>query len=52
MTELDGNDHSVFKLCYHIILVIKYRRSVIDSSIQTKALEVIRQYIESQGEKL
>ncbi|RBR33837.1 hypothetical protein EB26_01700, partial [Enterococcus cecorum] len=28
--ELDTNNHSVFLLFYHLILVTKYRRQVID----------------------
>ncbi|MGE4320145.1 MAG: IS200/IS605 family transposase, partial [Acholeplasmataceae bacterium] len=28
--KLDNNNHSVFKLYYHLILVIKYRKPVID----------------------
>lgn len=31
--NLDTNRHSVFKLYYHLILVIKYRRKVIDDNI-------------------
>jgi len=29
LTELDTNNHSVFSLNYHLVLVIKYRRRVI-----------------------
>lgn len=31
--NLDTNRHSVFKLYYHLILVIKYRRKVINDNI-------------------
>ncbi|MGG3989877.1 transposase, partial [Bacillus smithii] len=31
-TELDNN-HSVFLLYYHLVLVVKYRRQVIDDPI-------------------
>jgi len=31
--ELDTNNHSVFLLYYHLILVTKYRRQVIDDEI-------------------
>ena len=34
MLNLDDNNHSVFTLWYHIILVIKYRRNVIEDSIE------------------
>lgn len=30
---LDNNNHSVFKLYYHLILVVKYRRKVFDDEI-------------------
>ena len=35
--ELDNNNHSVFKLYYHLILVIKYRKSVIVDVISDMA---------------
>ena len=31
--KLDNNNHSVFKLYYHLILVTKYRRKVINDEI-------------------
>ena len=30
---LDNNNHSVFKLYYHLILVVKYRRKVFDDEM-------------------
>lgn len=33
--ELDSNNHSVFKLYYHLIMTTKYRRKVIDDEIST-----------------
>jgi len=30
---LDNNNHSVFKLYYHLILVVKYRRQVFDDEL-------------------
>jgi len=30
---LDSNNHSVFKLYYHLILVVKYRREVFDDEM-------------------
>lgn len=95
MHNLDGNAHSVFLLHYHLVMVVKYRRKVIDDRISDRArqifeyiapnygivleewnqireklwkeafwsqsfcllttggvtVEVVRQYIESQGEK-
>lgn len=35
--ELDTNNHSVFLLYYHLILVTKYRRQVIDDEISDYA---------------
>ncbi len=67
--NLGNNAHSVFLLYYHLILVVKYRKKVLDDSISNRAkeifwsrifcllsaggapIEVIRQYIESQGER-
>ena len=40
MRELDNNNHSVFLLTYHLILVVKYRRSVIDDAIATRIREI------------
>ena len=52
MRELDHNAHSVFLRYYHLILVVKYRRRVFDEQVSRGApVEVIRQYIETQGEK-
>jgi putative transposase len=45
MQELDNNNHSVFLLYYHLILIIKYRRKVIDNNI-SKRLKEIFEYIE------
>jgi len=36
MTELDTNNHSVFSLYYHLVLVVKYRRRVITDSISDR----------------
>ena len=38
--ELDNNNHSVFKLYYHLILVVKYRRQVIDDKINARLKEI------------
>ncbi len=35
--ELDTNNHSVFLLYYHLVLVTKYRRQVIDDEISDYA---------------
>jgi len=38
--QLDNNNHSVFLMYYHLILVIKYRRKVIDDTISERAKEM------------
>lgn len=45
--ELDSNNHSVFKLSYHLVLVVKYRRKVIDDSISNRLKEIF-EYISSK----
>jgi len=40
MIELDTNAHSVFLLHYHLVLVVKYRRKVIDDTISQRAREI------------
>ncbi len=38
--ELDNNNHSVFLMYYHLILVIKYRRNAIDDRISVRLKEI------------
>jgi putative transposase len=40
MIELDNNNHSVFLLYYHLILVTKYRRSIICDNISNRLKEI------------
>lgn len=40
MDKLDRNQHSVYLLYYHLIMVVKYRRKVIDDGISTQAREL------------
>ena len=40
MLILDNNNHSVFLMYYHLILVTKYRRKVLDDSICSRAKEI------------
>ncbi|WP_176585336.1 IS200/IS605 family transposase [Priestia megaterium] len=35
--KLDSNNHSVFSMYYHLVLVVKYRRNVIDDTISEYA---------------
>ena len=39
-TIYDNNNHSVFSLNYHLILVIKYRRKVISEKIKNRLIEI------------
>ncbi|MEA3422664.1 MAG: IS200/IS605 family transposase [Bacillota bacterium] len=38
--NLDTNNHSVFMLNYHLILVVKYRKEVINSTISERLKEI------------
>ena len=37
---LDNNNHSVFLMYYHLVLVVKYRRKVIDKDISNRLREI------------
>ncbi len=45
--ELDSNNHSVFLLYYHFVLVTKYRRQVIDDEISEYAKDTFVRIAES-----
>ena len=45
MKELESNNHSVFSLNFHLVLVVKYRRKVIDDEISERLREIF-EYIE------
>ncbi|WP_411842372.1 IS200/IS605 family transposase [Salinicoccus sp. HZC-1] len=38
--ELDSNNHSVFLMYYHLVLVVKYRRKPIDDTLSDYAKEM------------
>ena len=38
--KLDNNNHSVFLMYYHLVLVTKYRRKVIDKTISQRLREI------------
>lgn len=38
--NLDSNNHSVFSLFYHLVLVIKYRRRVLDDAVSDRLKEI------------
>ena len=38
--KYETNNHSVFAMNYHLILVVKYRRKVVSDKIQDKLIEI------------
>ena len=40
MEKLQHNAHSVFSMYYHLILVVKYRRKVIDEKVSARLREI------------
>lgn len=38
--KIDNNNHSVFLLHYHLVLVVKYRRKVFDDALSDRAKEI------------
>ena len=40
MENMDHNAHSVYLMYYHLIMVVKYRRKVINDSISERAKEI------------
>ena len=40
VSELDKTNHSVYKLTYHLVLVVKYRRNVITEPIFNRLIEI------------
>lgn len=49
MDILDKNQHSVYLLYYHLIMVVKYRRRVIDDEISEQAKELFNKIGKSYG---
>ena len=39
-SKLDKTNHSVYKLTYHLVLVVKYRKNVITKSIFNRLIEI------------
>lgn len=50
--QLDTNNHSVFLLYYHLVLVIKYRRKVIDDNISNRLKEIFEKIQDNYNIKL
>ena len=38
--DLDRNSHSVYNLNYHLVLVVKYRRTVINNEISNRLKDI------------
>ena len=38
--ELQTNNHSVFSLNYHLVMVVKYRRKVLDDEVSNRLKEI------------
>ena len=43
--KLESNNHSVFSLNYHLVLVVKYRRPVINDTVSARLREIF-EYIQ------
>lgn len=49
ITKLDSNNHSVFLLYYHLVLVTKYRRKVLDDEISDYLKDHFIRLLEPKG---
>ena len=49
MKEMDRNSHSVYLLYYHLVMVVKYRRKVIDDQISDRAKEIFEYIAPNYG---
>lgn len=47
--DLDNNNHSVFLLHYHLVLVVKYRRNVLSPSVSAHLKETFVRLLEPKG---
>lgn len=47
--ELHHNAHSVFSMYYHLVLVVKYRRKVIDEKISSRLKEIFEYIAPNYG---
>ena len=43
------NRHSCFLLCYHIVLVTKYRKPVLQGALKDTVYQIIRDIVEERG---
>lgn len=49
MLEFDHNQHSVYLMYYHLIMVVKYRRKVIDEDISARGREIFEHIAPAYG---
>ncbi len=49
MDKFDRNQHSVYLMYYHLIMVVKYRRKVIDNEISERGREIFEYIGERYG---
>ena len=49
MHDMDKNQHSVYLLYYHLIMVVKYRRKVISDEISEQARGLFEKIVENYG---
>ena len=49
MQKLDSNNHSVFSLNYHLLMVTKYRRPVFDDALSAYAKSVFERMCPAYG---
>ena len=49
LSAYDKNQHSVYLLYYHLILVVKYRRKVFDETVSLRAKEIFSYIAPSYG---
>ena len=49
MKEMDHNAHSAYLLYYHLVMVVKYRRKVIDDRISDRAKEIFEYIAPNYG---
>ena len=47
--DFDSNNHAVFKLVYHLVLIVKYRRKVINEPIQNLIVKTFQKYAQKNG---
>ena len=49
LSSYDRNQHSVYLLYYHLILVVKYRRKVFDEAVSLRSKEIFSYIAPSYG---